>query len=84
MTMPAKRYLAVIWPKSRGVEAALIAGYERDGKVLARGKRIGFAVDYYENELTGYKRDFGQAIIGNFASREEAEKAIQAKLEEGK
>jgi hypothetical protein len=71
-----KRYFAVIWPKSRSAEAALIAGYERDGKILTRGRRIGFAVDYYEDEKRECQREFGAAIIGDYDSRKKAEAAI--------
>jgi hypothetical protein len=69
-----KRYLAVIWPKRREMEALLIAGYERDGKIIDGGKLIGFAADYYEGEaLSPYGR---KAIIGDYATRQEAEDAI--------
>lgn len=75
-----KRYFAIIWPKHRGPQAALLAGYERDGRIIARDERIGFALDYYPEEAVNYKRDFGASIVGDFATRQEAEAAIERAL----
>jgi hypothetical protein len=74
--MMMKRYFAVVWPKGRSIEAALITGAERDGKVITSGKRIGFAVDYYPDEARDYCRSYGSAIIGDYGTRRDAEEAI--------
>jgi len=41
-------------------EAAIIAGYERGGKIIERGNRVGFAVGYYPEK----QADFGASIVG--------------------
>ena len=77
--MAEKRYFAVIMPRS-SLEAILIAGYERGGKVIHSGRRCGFALDYYPDEAVSYRREFGRAIIGDFATRGEAVAAIMRKI----
>jgi hypothetical protein len=73
-----KRYFAIVWPKRRAAEAMLLAGCERDGKILSHGKSIGFALDYYEDEIAECLREYKSAIIGDYATRQEAEAAVDA------
>jgi hypothetical protein len=75
------RYFAIVWPASRAVEAAVLSGYERDGKVLRGKNLLGFALDYYPDEERRYRREFGKAIIGNFPTRELAEAGVVAAME---
>jgi hypothetical protein len=74
-----KRYFAVI--TRRPMEALLIAGSERDGKVLSRGDLTGFALDHYEDETARYRRELGRAIIGDYGTRPEAELAVAVALQ---
>src|SRR5262249_15803701 len=71
--MSDKRYFAVIWSAKNSLEATLLAGYRRNGKLFSRRPcpYIGFVVDYYENETTKFKRELGRAVIGDFATRQE-------------
>ena len=75
--MNDKRYFGIILPKQQALQATLLAGYERDGKAITTSKLVGFALDYYSDETASYKKEFGDAIIGNFATRAEAEAAIE-------
>jgi hypothetical protein len=76
-----KRYMAVILPEKRGAEAVLLAGYERDGKLFTSGSKVGFALDYYPEEEIGYRSHFKKAVLGDFATRGEAETAITTLFE---
>ena len=75
--MSNKRYLGIVWPKKHAMQAALLAGYVRNGKVIAANNLVEFAFDYYPKEKRSYKKEFGNAIIGDFATRAEAEAAIE-------
>jgi hypothetical protein len=79
-----KRYFGVVWSVTRAVEAAMLSGYERDGKVLHGKNSLGFALDYYPDEKRRYQRELGKSIIGDFPTRETAEAAIATALREAK
>jgi len=76
-----KRYFGVVWPVSRAAKAALLSGYERDGKVLRGKNSLGFALDYYPDEKRRYERELGKSIVGDFPTRKTAEAAIAAALQ---
>jgi hypothetical protein len=71
-----KRYFAVLWPKKLMAQAIFYAGYERGNKLFQKGKMIGFAVDYYPDEKSAHEREFGNSIIGDYATMAEAHAAI--------
>ena len=82
--MTMKRYLGVIWPVTRAIEAAMLSGYERHGKVLRGKNSLGFALDYYPDEKRRYERELGKSIVGDFPTRETAEAAVATALREAK
>jgi septal ring-binding cell division protein DamX len=47
-----------------------------------RTKRGGYAMEFYETERAGYLKEFGKFIIGDFATEDEAHKAIERALNE--
>ena len=77
-----KRYLAIIERETMAssLNAAFVTGYRRDGSVFQTGGRIGYALDYYPEEEASYRRYYGKSIIGDFASAEEAMKAIEVRF----
>ena len=76
-----KRYLGIIWAEHRNMGAFMLSGSERDGKILHCKPLIGFALDYYPEEKRRCERNLGKNIIGDFATRKEAEAAVTVKLQ---
>jgi hypothetical protein len=76
MSEREKRYFAIIVPEDR----IWLAAYAREGKTLACGKFVGYTLDYYSEEKLEYEGEFGAAIVGDFATKVEAENAIKAAL----
>ena len=56
-----------------------LTDYER-GKMLSRADSVGFALNYYPDEKRAYQREWSKTIIGDFATRNQAEIAIAEKL----
>ena len=50
--------------------------------VVEKRAKLGYVVDYYPEEKRAYERDYGVAIIGDFATPEEAEEAVTKRLQE--
>jgi hypothetical protein len=46
------------------------------------GVPLGYALDYYPDERATYLREEGAAIIGDFATREEAQAAVRKNLKD--
>ena len=77
--MAEKRYFAIVMPQGR-FEAISLAGYDRGSKVIHSRGQWGFALDYYPDEAVSYQREFGEGIIGDFATRGEAMVAILVRM----
>lgn len=77
-----KRYFAIVKKESlqNCLIAAMVAGYERDGKVFRGRKLVGYALDYYPEEESHYRYGLGKSIIGDFATRAEAEHLLWERL----
>ena len=78
----SKRYLAIIERATMKAvaNAALVTGYTRGGVIFRVGNKIGYCVDYYPEEEAAYRREFGKNIVGDFASADEADSAIEKRM----
>lgn len=76
-----KRYLAVVKPRQDfQIFDVLIAGYMAEGKVLERGKAVGFVVDYYPDEKRDTLKSYGRYMIEDCATFDDASRAIEQAL----
>lgn len=80
--MSGKRYFGIVLPtqNEKAAMCLILCSNERGAHILEKGTKTGGAIDYYPDEETQHRKDWGRYIIGDYPDRKTAEEAVEKHL----